>query len=512
MTDPDQPNDPKTEQRPRRHRNLGLAVIGALLFATVLLRVTSAQLGARAGLPALPNGIAAGLMPATAAPAAVPVARAGGSAVSLGVALDRTAVHVGGDGLVRMELTMKADEGAGTAARVDSDFVVVFDRSGSMAGDRLEQARAAVLGLLDQLSPRDRFALVVYDDAAEVAVPLAEATATAKANWRRAIARIDAGDSTNMSDGLDQGLALLAAGRKAGRAGRLMLLSDGHANTGDASPEGLRARGKRAMQNELVLSTIGIGEGFNEYLMTQIADAGTGNYYYLAENGALASILERELSSTRETVATGLAVRIPNKPGVQVIDAGGYPLQRDHEGTIFQVGSLFAGQERKVWLTLRVPSQRAGSVALGGVELAFTEGGKRKALAAGEALAIGCVKDEKAALASIDRGAWERAVVNEEWGKVQEEVARAVHEGKRDEALKRLGDYRAGYTALNASIGSAAVGSSLAESDALRQKVEDAFQGADQYGKQNVFSKEQLSKGRKGRRIGSEKQSKAVVP
>ena len=67
-----------------------------------------------------------------------------------------------------------------------------------------------------------------------------------------------------------------------------MLLSDGHANTGDSSPEGLRARGKRATQNELVVSTIGIGEGFNEYLMTQIADAGTGNYHYLAESSALA--------------------------------------------------------------------------------------------------------------------------------------------------------------------------------------------------------------------------------
>jgi Ca-activated chloride channel family protein len=261
-----------------------------------------------------------------------------------------------------------------------------------------------------------------------------------------------------------------------------------------------------------VLSTIGIGEGFNEYLMTQIADAGTGNYYYLAENSALASILERELSSTRETVATGLAVRIPGKPGVQVIDAGGYPLQQDDKGTTFQVGSLFAGQERKIWLTLRVPSQSAGSVALGGVELAFTEAGKRKAVSAGEALAIACVKDEKAAFAAIDRSAWERAVVNEEWGKVQEEVARAVHEGKRDEALKRLGDYRAGYAVLNANIGSAAVDSSLAESDALRQKVEDAFQGSDQYGKQNIFSKEQLSKGRKGRRIGSEKQNKGVAP
>ena len=174
---------------------------------------------------------------------------------------------------------------------------------------------------------------------------------------------------------------------------------------------------------------------------------------------------------------------------------------------------MFAGQERKVWLTLRVPAEAAGSIALGGVELSFTEGGQRKALASEKALAVACVKDEKAALAAIDRSAWERSVVQEEWGEVQEQVARDVHEGKREEALQKLSAYRADYAGLNRMMQSAAVNSSLAESDALRRKVDDAFEGEDQYGKQNVFSKEQLSKGRAGRRIGSSKlDAKAVAP
>lgn len=499
-------NDKPTVPTPARGtsaRRLGLLILGSLAFGTLSLRAVNA-LPRGGGPAAAPAQAKAALLPAKPAT----LARASGSALGFGVALDRGAVARGGDGLVRMELTMKADE-IGSAARVDSDFVVVLDRSGSMAGDRIAQARAAVLGLIDQLSPRDRFGLVVYDDAAQVLIPLAPADKTAKPAWQRTVAEIAAGASTNMSDGLDQGLALLASGRRPGRAGRLILLSDGHANTGDSSPEGLRARAKRASQNELVLSTVGIGEGFNEYLMTQIADAGTGNYHYLADGSQLAQLLERELSSTRATVASGLRVRIAPAPGVQVLDAAGYPLETDAHGTAFQVGSLFAGQERRVWVNLRVPADREGEQALGQVELAYTEAGQRKQLAPAGALAVACVKDEAAALASIDKSAWERAVVQEEWGRVQEQVARAVHEGKREEALGALNAYRSNYAALNAKLGSAAVDGSLDASAALEKQVADAFEGADQAGKQNRFSKEQLYNGRKVRRIGAEHGSKA---
>lgn len=485
-------------------RRLGLTILAALAFGTLALRAAGKPLLPVPGAKPAPHAAA------TPPPAAPHLVRADGSALSLGVTLDRSAVAVGGDGLVRMELAIKADESSSdkAAARVDSDFVVVLDRSGSMSGDRIEHARGAVLALLDQLAQGDRFALVVYDDAAQIAIPLAHADEAVKARWRALVSGIEPGASTNMSDGLDQGLALLGEGRRAGRPGRLILLSDGHANTGDATPEGLRARGLRAAREELVLSTVGIGEGFNEYLMTAIADAGTGNYHYLADGTQLAGIFERELSSTRETVASGLAVRLAPAPGVQIVDAAGYPLEHAAGAASFKVGALFAGQERRVWVTLRVPATSTGTQPLGAVELAYSEAGARKALAIAEPLAVARVADAKAALAAIDARAWERAVVQEEWGRVQEQVARDVHEGKRDQALRRLGDYQAHNARLNAEIGSAAVSASLAQSEALKSTVRDSFEGADQHHKQNVFSKQQLSKGRKDRRVGSYREAK----
>src|SRR5262249_17291493 len=74
--------------------------------------------------------------------------------------LDRTAVLRSGDGLVRMELVIggKGDETA-HAHRVPTDLVIVLDRSGSMAGEKIAHARAAVYELVAGLGPQDRFGL-----------------------------------------------------------------------------------------------------------------------------------------------------------------------------------------------------------------------------------------------------------------------------------------------------------------------------------------------------------------
>ncbi len=61
--------------------------------------------------------------------------------------------------------------------------------------------------------------------------------------------------------------------------------------------------------------------------MTALADAGTGNYYYLRSSENLASVFAAEFDSARATVAPGLDVRIDPGEGVAVLDAAGYPLE-----------------------------------------------------------------------------------------------------------------------------------------------------------------------------------------
>src|SRR4051812_5944767 len=57
------------------------------------------------------------------------------------------------------------------SSRAPSTLVVVLDRSGSMAGDRIEGAKTALLSLVDRLDPRDRFGLVPFVDHVGSVVP-----------------------------------------------------------------------------------------------------------------------------------------------------------------------------------------------------------------------------------------------------------------------------------------------------------------------------------------------------
>jgi Ca-activated chloride channel family protein len=406
-----------------------------------------------------------------------------------------------------MELVLKAEEREGLhVSPVPTDLIVILDRSGSMTGDKMEYARAAVGELITQLNPQDRFALVSYSSTAHLSIPLAPAASRAQEIWRREVARIQPNGGTNMSAGIDVAVRTVASSRTAGRAARVILISDGLANEGDASLEGLKARASRVARWEHVFSTVGVGEDFNEFLMSSLADAGTGNYYYLSDTTELASVFSKEFEATRETIATGLMVTIRPGSDVQVIDAAGYPLERDGGQVTFRPGSLFSGQERRIWVTLQVPGDRVGSYDLGRVSLSYTDRGERHSLALEDVPALACVADEDRFFASVDKDVWEESVLKETYNRLQEKVALAVREGRKDQAIEAIEQYREHNAYMNQQLKSEAVRDSLDEVSQLEEEVQTAFTGEDQELKQKRLSKQRQSAGRDGRRVGSKKQ------
>ena len=431
----------------------------------------------------------------------------GGGGVSFAGRLSQNAVLMGGDGRVQMELILKAEERDGlNVAPVPTDLIVILDRSGSMQGEKIEFARAAVAELIAQLSPQDRFALVSYSSAAHLSIPLAPASPRARKIWRREVARIQPNGGTNMSAGIDVALRAVETSRTAGRAARVILISDGLANEGDASLEGLKARAARVTRWEHVLSTVGVGEDFNEFLMSSLADAGTGNYYYLNDATELASVFSQEFEATRETVATGLLVTVRPGSDVKVIAAAGYPLERDGEQVTFRTGSLFSGQERHIWVTLQVPDDRVASYDLGSFSLSYSDRGESRLLTLEDVPTLACVADENRFFASVDKDVWEQSVLQEAYNHLQEKVALAVKEGRKDQAIRAIVDYREQNAYMNSQLQSEAVRDSLDEVGELEAEVEGAFTGADQELKQKRLSKDRQAAGRDGRRVGSKKQ------
>jgi len=404
------------------------------------------------------------------APAAGPVHFAG--------ALEGTAVLAGQDGLVRMELAIGAEDraAAGAPVRVPTDLVVVLDRSGSMMGDKIVHARAAVRALVEALGASDRFALVAYSDGAVPVIPLSAAGA-GRQHWLAAVESILPTGGTNLSSGLDLALAMVDGARAEGRSPRVVLISDGLANQGDPSREGLVARALRAARGEYALSTVGVGADFDEGLMAALADAGTGNFHFLASAEGLGAILAAEFATARETVASGLRVTIEPAAGVSVVDAAGYPLSHAGSLVTFQPGSLFAGQERRIWVTLQVPRSASGVVPLGAFSVDYAAGGERHRLAFAETPRVSAVADEGHYVASLDRESWERSVVVHQYNALRRSVATAVKEGREKDAVAEVQRYRDDVAKRNERVASPAVAAQLEEAAKLELRLQDAASG-----------------------------------
>ena len=368
----------------------------------------------------------------------------GGDAVKLSTVTDRTAVLRDGDGTVHVEVSIETD-GVVATGHVPSDMVVIVDRSGSMGGQKIEYARQALRGLIARLQPEDRFALVEYDNTADVRVPLAHVTYGARESFLRSVDQLGVGGGTNMSAGLDLGLDQVISQREPNRPARVLLLSDGLANEGDFSLSGLTRRARRAVSGEFVLSTMGIGNDFDENVMTSIARAGTGAFYYLAKLEALQAFLNAELQTAGETYAQGAELRFQPAPGVRVTSASGAVLEREGELVRIPVGSLYSGQKQKVWLTLHVPVNDLRDHELGQLGLDYRRNGRAFEIPGPALPRVATTVDPSVFRARIVRPVWERATLEVDLSAVQERLGVAIGSGKAsdvDDALSAVPDQR----------------------------------------------------------------------
>jgi uncharacterized protein YegL len=430
--------------------------------------------------------------------------------------LDRGSILQGGDGLVKMELVLRADAPVGLAPpRLPTDLVVVLDRSGSMRGAPLASAQSAIRELISGLASDDRFSLVSYASDSRVEISLADATAAARVDWHSRIDRVSAEGGTNMSAGLDAGIDALLRAQTAGRAPRVILLSDGHANQGDYSLEGLRARAQRAVTGEFVLSTVGVGLGFDEHLMGHLADAGTGNFYFFDQSvdGSveLAEVFAGEFESAREMVAQAVTVEITPSDGVEVIDAAGYPIEAVGALRQFRLGALHAGQERKLWVTLRAPDGAIGEVELGRFAVGYRESGRsgsaeRRVLSFGTRPRIARVARATDYYAAIDPAVFEDGLVSDGLNQLKQSVSRKVRAGDSAGALSEIQEFEQKSRVVYRHIDRDAEQSvALKQALELRSDVQDALAPAASPERAQRLSKKLQADGTDGRRAGAKK-------
>ncbi len=409
------------------------------------------------------------------------------------------------DGTVAAVVTLTAKEAAEDEmpVRRPVDLTVVLDRSGSMAGEKMSHALAAMTRLLEDLTPTDRFALVSYADDATVHSGL---TAMRPENRRRmaaAIAQIRSGGGTNLGAGIMAASELMPLAKDSLTISHLLIISDGLVNQGVTDPSRLGQMVAHAGGQGITVGTVGVGSDFNEVLMTQLADQGQGRYYFLENPVAFAGLFTEEYRRLGTLAATDLRLEIEGQDGVSLADAAGYPIESTDGRLVVRPGNIKAGDTRTLYLTFRVPTNMTGRISLGRLILSYRQEDRIFTLPIGSELSLACVDDPKAVWASVEKEQWTEKVLKNDFSRLKQELADDIRKGDKDQAMGRIEDYRKRQSETNAVLQSEAVKTNLEQDlDTLSNQLEETFNGAPSVvmQKQKEVSKSLHYDGYKGRR------------
>jgi Ca-activated chloride channel family protein len=246
-------------------------------------------------------------------------------------------------------MLLLAPGAAHPAAAVRRDLVVAIDVSGSMSGEKLAQAKAAVGQLLGSLHDGDRFRLVAFESG--VRRFDADWTAATADGRRRALAWVNAletGGGTNIAGALDEASSQPPA---AGSLGVIIFLTDGLPTVGEQDPEKIAARAEEHRGAFRVFS-FGIGYDVNTYLLDRLTERARGVTEYIAPG----SDIERAVGTLAGKIASPVLTDVTlNGDGVELYDVQPQTLP-----------DLFAGDELVAFGRYHARNTTGWSVAVRG--------------------------------------------------------------------------------------------------------------------------------------------------
>ncbi len=349
--------------------------------------------------------------------------------------LDRSSVRPGSGRSLHLVADLEVTGGAPPDRRPLA-LGIVLDVSGSMGSERkLEHVVEATRYVVDRLGGKDRVAIVAYDSSPHV-VYVPEGTIDA-GEARRALGKLRPGSGTNMEIGIRLGLEKLAKIGVEGAAKRLLVLSDGRANEGIHSVEGLAALAAGARESGATVSTFGVGADYNEDLMAKVAEAAGGNYHVIDRGAELAAVFQKEFQELGSATGRSVRMAVEAGAGLELEEAYGYPISRDGAMPTVTLRDFFHGMRTKVVLRFKAegPCRGASSSIRLALEWEDVTTGKPQSLIA--VVPVTWVEDEAKEAASADPEIV--ALVQElEGARVYDQASREFEKGNADEARKLL--------------------------------------------------------------------------
>ena len=255
-----------------------------------------------------------------------------------------------------------------------ANFALVLDRSGSMDGEKMDNVKEAVGYVVDHLCDADLVSVTIFDDQVETLIP--NQAAKNREAIKAALANVVPRGGTQISQGLKAGLAEVMKGYAKDRVNRILLLTDGQ--TWDDEDACLKLAEEAGKQG-IAITSIGIGNEWNEKLLLQLAERSHGNSHWIQNPIAILDAFQQEMEGMQAVSATNLKVTARMSAGVKPFKVHStVPMIADvtrkvvSSGSIIaDLGSLDGKKGQALLIESRIPAQKAGTFRLGQVEVTY---------------------------------------------------------------------------------------------------------------------------------------------
>jgi Ca-activated chloride channel family protein len=195
-----------------------------------------------------------------------------------------------------------------------SNLVFLVDVSGSMnESAKLPLVKLGLKMLVNQLSAKDRVAIVVYAGTSGLVLP--STSGERRKEILNAIENLEAGGSTNGGQGIQLAYRVAQENFINGGNNRVILATDGDFNVGVTGDDELVRLIENKRQSGVFLSVLGFGSGnYNDSMMEKLSNKGNGNYAYIDSLEEARKALGQQIAGTLYTIAKDVKIQVEFNP------------------------------------------------------------------------------------------------------------------------------------------------------------------------------------------------------
>jgi len=290
---------------------------------------------------------------------------------TLDVQIDRPYIPTNERSSVFADVTIDPGSKPGTATR---QVVICIDRSGSMKGDPISNAKDGASNVLGLLNDDDQIGVVSFSSAATTNLQMGKFGDHGRSSIESAIQGISPSGGTDIYNALEQSqdmLQNLSGDERTSK--RILLLTDGSDNKRDA-PQ-FESLATDIGNNGISIVSAGLGN-YDQQTVKTIGESSQGSWDHLQDPNEILNFFGDAISDAGKTMISNPQVRIEGVQGLEVINAHRrlpqvqeVTLHESNEKYIVRLPDLLNREKQQVMFELEAPARDEGKVKLADINL-----------------------------------------------------------------------------------------------------------------------------------------------